>query len=191
MGAALPAPDATDTTNLAASGGKVALVRDPAALSCGATAGSCASAAFLEDFIGYGSATDYEGASAAPALSTTRAAVRAAGGCPDTNASGADFATATPSPRNSASAATTCSGSQSPGTATAAAGVAADVQPVLSIALENTRISFGNVFAGQPRAPVSEHVTVIDTNPTGYSLTVHRTVFTPADLPLGIAASAG
>jgi hypothetical protein len=191
IGAALPTPDATDTTNLAASGGKVALVRDTTALSCGATAGSCASAALLEDFIGYGSASDFEGASAAPALSSTTAAVRADSGCTDTNANGADFDTATPSPRNSASAATTCSGSQSAGTATAAAGVAADVQPVLSISLEKPSISFGNVFAGQTPAAVSEHVTVVDTNPAGYALTVHRTAFTPADLPLGIAASAG
>ena len=40
-GAALPAADATGTSNLAASGGKIALVHDAAALSCGATAGSC------------------------------------------------------------------------------------------------------------------------------------------------------
>jgi hypothetical protein len=32
---------------------------------------------------------------------------------------------------------------------------------------------------------------VVDTNPAGYALTVHRTAFTPADLPLGIAASGG
>lgn len=191
IGAALPTPDATDTTNLAASGGKVALVRDATALGCGATAGSCASAPFLEDFIGYGSATDFEGASAAPALSSTTAAVRADGGCTDTNANNLDFDTATPSPRNSASAAATCSGSQSPGTTTSAASVAADVQPVLSIALEKPSISFGNVFAGQTPAAVAERVTVVDTNPAGYALTVHRTVFTPADLPLGIAASSG
>ena len=42
VGAALPTPDATGTTNLAASGGKIALVRDATALTCGATAGSCA-----------------------------------------------------------------------------------------------------------------------------------------------------
>jgi Lamin Tail Domain len=190
IGAALPTPDASDTTNLAASGGKVALVRDTTALGCGATAGSCASTSLLEDFVGYGSASDFEGASAAPALSSTTAAVRADGGCTDTNSNGADFDTATPSPRNSASPATTCTGSQSPGT-TAAAGIAADVQPVLSIALEKPSISFGNVFAGQTPAAVSERVTVVDTNPAGYALTVHRTAFTPADLPLGIAASAG
>ena len=189
VGAALPAPDATGTTNLAASGGKVALVRDSTALTCGATAGSCAGAPLLEDFVGYGSATDYEGAGAAPALSSTTAAVRAAGGCTDTDVNSTDFDTATPSPRNSASVVTSCSGTSTSGT-TAAAGVAADVQPVLSIALEKPSISFGNVFAEQTPAAVSEHITVVDTNPAGYALTVHRTAFTPADLPLGIAASA-
>jgi hypothetical protein len=62
---------------------------------------------------------------------------------------------------------------------------------VLSVALEKPSIVFGNVFAGQTPPPVSEHVTVVDTNPAGYALTVHRTAFAPADLPLGIAASAG
>jgi predicted extracellular nuclease len=40
VGAALPTPDATGTSNLAVSGGKVALVRGSTALTCGASAGS-------------------------------------------------------------------------------------------------------------------------------------------------------
>src|SRR5437899_7848394 len=68
VGATLPAPEATGTTNLAASGGKVALVRDATALACGATAGSCAATASLEDFVGYGSASDYDGSGPAPSL---------------------------------------------------------------------------------------------------------------------------
>ena len=43
VGAALPVPDATGTSNMAVSGGKVALVTDSTALSCGASAGSCSS----------------------------------------------------------------------------------------------------------------------------------------------------
>jgi hypothetical protein len=34
-------------------------------------------------------------------------------------------------------------------------------------------------------------VTVVSNNGTGYALTVHRSAFTPNDLPLGIAAPAG
>ena len=51
-GAALPTPDATGTANLAVSGGKVAVVRAASALTCGATAGSCSSAASLAYLVG-------------------------------------------------------------------------------------------------------------------------------------------
>src|SRR6266516_669429 len=61
VGAPLPTPDATGTTNLAASGGKVALVSSATLLTCGASAGSCSAASGLRDLIGYGGATDYEG----------------------------------------------------------------------------------------------------------------------------------
>ncbi len=189
-GAALPVADATGTSNLAASGGKIALVRDTNALSCGATAGSCAGPAFVEDFVGYGGATDYEGSSPAPALGNANALLRANGGCADTNDSANDFSAADPSPRNSSSAAASCAGGTSTGGSTSqGASIALDVQPVLSLALEKTSISFGSVFAGDTPPPVSEHVTVVSNSPTGYALSVHRSAFTPADLPLAIAAS--
>ena len=70
-GAALPAADATGTSNLAATGGKVALVDDATALSCGASAGSCSAVSGVEDLVGYGGAADYEGTGAAPAGSAT------------------------------------------------------------------------------------------------------------------------
>jgi Lamin Tail Domain len=189
VGAPLPTPEATGTSNLAASGGKVALAHDATALTCGATAGSCASVASLEDLLGYGSATDYEGSAPAPALGSTTAAVRAGGGCTDSGVNGDDFSAVTPAPRNGASPATACSPTP-PAGATAAAGVDVELQPLLSIALEKPSISFGKVFAGQTHVPVSEHVTVVSNNPAGYALTVHRSAFAPADLPLGIAPSA-
>ncbi len=188
VGAALPAAETTGTTNLAASGGKVALVRDATALACGATAGSCAATASLEDFVGYGSASDYEGSGPAPSLSSTTAAVRQGGGCTDTNANAADFTAAAPTPRNGSSPAAACSGT--PVGVTATAGVDIDVEPLLSIALERSSISFGSVFASQTPPPVSERVTIVSNNPAGYALTVHRSAFAPADLPLGIAPSA-
>jgi hypothetical protein len=188
VGASLPAPDATGTTNLAATGGKIALVRDGTALTCGATAGSCSTSPTLEDFVGYGSATDYEGASAAPALSNTTAAVRG-GGCTDTNVSSADFSTAPPAPRNSASPAAACTGTVPVSTASAGASVDVELQPVLSIALERTAISFGKVFSGDTPPPISERVTVVSNSAAGYALTVHRSAFSPSDLPLAIAVS--
>ena len=86
VGSALPTPDATGTSNLAQSGGKVAIVRSATPLTCGASAGSCSGNASVADLVGYGSAADYEGADAAPALSSTTAALRAGGGCTDTDA---------------------------------------------------------------------------------------------------------
>src|SRR5439155_21356107 len=73
IGSPLPTPDATGTTNMAVSGGKVALVRGTALLSCGASAGSCSGNPQIADLIGYGSAADYEGTGAAPTISNTLA----------------------------------------------------------------------------------------------------------------------
>ncbi|HEX6761565.1 MAG TPA: lamin tail domain-containing protein [Gaiellaceae bacterium] len=190
VGAALPAPDATGTTNLAASGGKVALVRDATALACGGSPGSCTSTS-IADLVGYGAAADYEGAGAAPALDSTTAAVRAGDGCTDTDDNAADFAAAAPAPKNSAAAAGSCSGSPvQPGGAAQSAAVDLDVQPVLSLALERTSVSFGQVLTGATPSPVSERLTVTSNDGAGYTLTVHRTAFTPGDLPLGLGASA-
>jgi lamin tail-like protein len=189
VGASLPAPDATGTTNLANTGGKIALVDDGTALTCGATAGTCSALASVVDLVGYGGASDYEGAAPAPALSATTALVRDAGGCTDTGANDADFSAAAPSPRNGSSASASCTGSTPATIASAGATVDLDVQPVISIALERPSISFGTVVPGQTPSPISERVTVVSSDPAGYSVTVHRTAFTPADLPLGIAAS--
>jgi hypothetical protein len=192
-GVALATPDVTGTTNLAASGGKVALVHDATALSCGAAAGSCSANALVEDVVGYGTASDYEG-SAAAALTNTTALVRAAGGCTDTGANASDFASGAPAPRNSSQPAAPCSASPPPppppaATASSNAAVDVDVQPVLSIALERSTISFGHAFSGETPAPVSEKVTILSNNAGGYTLAVHRTAFAPADLPLAIASS--
>jgi Lamin Tail Domain len=189
VGAPLPTPDATGTTNLAATGGKVALVRGGTALTCGATAGSCSSDTSIEDFVGYGSAADYEGSGPAPALSATTAAVRSSSGCNDTNANATDFSAAPPTPRNSSSAAAGCTATQT-ANATASAAVDVDVAPVISISLERSSLSFGNALAGETPTPLSERVTVVSNNANGYALTVHRSAFAPADLPLAIASSA-
>ncbi len=192
VGSALPAPDATGTTNLAASGGKIALVQDGSALACGASAGSCSANPLVQDLVGYGTASDYEGAGPAPGLSSTTAALRAGAGCVDTNSNADDFAEAAPAPRNSTSAAAPCSTPPPPAASgSAAAGVDADVQPVLSIALERPSLSFGNVVTGQTPAAISESITVMSNDAAGYALTVHRSAFVPADLPLGIASGSG
>jgi predicted extracellular nuclease len=192
VGAPLPAPDANGTTNLANSGGKVALVHDATALTCGASAGSCSGVALVDDLVGYGNAIDYEGAAPAPTLSNTTAAVRGSAGCSDTNSNATDFTAVTPAPRNLAEAAAPCSsGGGSATTQTGSAAVDVDVQSVLSLSLERPSVSFTGVVAGTTPSPISERVTVMSTNASGYSLTVHRSAFAPSDLPLGIAAIVG
>jgi hypothetical protein len=192
VGAALPAADATGTANLAVSGGKLAVVRDLAPLTCGASAGSCSAVSTVADLLGYGPASDYEGSGPAPALSATTAAVRAGAGCTDSDANATDFATAAPAPLNSAVAAAACGAVSPPaGSVVQSAAVDIDIAPVLSIALERPTLSFGSVFTRQAPPPLSEAVTVVSNNPAGYSLTVHRAAFAPADLPLGIAVGGG
>jgi hypothetical protein len=193
VGAALPTPDATGTSNLAVSGGKVALVHAATALTCGST---CSTDPSVTDYVGYGSATDFEGTGAAPAIGNTTAALRAGDGCTDTDVNSSDFSAAAPTPRNSATAPAPCSGPPPPPPPPPSGGVSRDapvdidVDAVLSIALERPTISFGHAAAGETPTPVSERVTVTSSHTSGYALTVHRTGFLPADLPLGLSSSA-
>jgi hypothetical protein len=190
IGAALPAPDATGTSNLAATSGKIALVRGTTALACGAAAGSCSSEPLVEDFVGYGAASDFEGAGSAPGLSSTLAAARAGDGCSDTGANAADFATAPPSPRNSASPEHSCGGAPPTPGASASVHVDLDLASVLKVSLDPASLSFGTATAGDTPASLPENVTVSSNNASGYSLAVARTVFAPRDLPLAIGATA-
>ena len=107
VGAALPAPDVTDATpiNMAAVGGKIALVNTTTPLGCNGSAASPCSAtalASIVDLVGYDGANFFEGAGPAPTLSNTTAAFRAGGGCLDTDSNSADFVAAPPAPRNAA-----------------------------------------------------------------------------------------
>ncbi|MGH3484264.1 MAG: lamin tail domain-containing protein, partial [Nocardioidaceae bacterium] len=91
----LPTPDAIGSIAMAATAGKVALVRTATALSCGTT---CATAANVHDFVGYGTtANDREGTNA-PAPSNTTSVSR---GDTDTDDNGADFTSGAPSPQGS------------------------------------------------------------------------------------------
>jgi uncharacterized protein len=115
VGIALPTPDIVDPTpiSMAAGAGKVALVTGTASLGCNGGSAPCDAAALsrIVDLVGYGSANFYEGASAAPTLTNSTAAIRAANGCTDTDNNGADFTAATPTPRNSATPQNPCTAS--------------------------------------------------------------------------------
>lgn len=71
-GAALPTPDATASPDIAMSGsnGRVALVNGTTPLV------ACPASSSYIDFVGYGSATCYEGSAATAPLSSTLAAIR-------------------------------------------------------------------------------------------------------------------
>src|SRR6266480_2838021 len=64
----LPTPDATGGINMSGANGKVALVTSATALTCGT---GCPAVAGVKDFVGYGTANDFEGAGAAPGLGNT------------------------------------------------------------------------------------------------------------------------
>jgi hypothetical protein len=189
VGAPLPSADATGTSNLGGTSGKIALVRGVTALACGASAGSCSADPLVEDFVGYGSASDFEGTGSTPGLSNTSAGFRANDGCTDSGDNANDFATAPPSPRNSASPAHPCGSTPSSGPS-GSVSVVLDVASVLSVTFDRPSLSFGTFASGDRPAPLPERVTVSSNNAAGYSLVVARTAFTPTDLPLALSANA-
>src|SRR3989442_8001175 len=96
VGAALPAADATGTSNLGGTSGKIALVRGATALACGASAGSCSTDPLVEDLVSYGSASDFEGTGSTAGLSNTTAAPRPNDRCAEPRGQPTDFASAAP-----------------------------------------------------------------------------------------------
>lgn len=117
VGIAPPTPDAVGTINLAVTGGKVALVSGTAAVSNVSCPGDDLSTMptnpsgnNIVDFLGYGSASCYEGTGPATAHSNTTADFRKGGGCVDTNDNAADFLVFAPNPRNSSSPVNNCTG---------------------------------------------------------------------------------
>ncbi len=105
------------------------------------------------DFIGYGTATEYEGSTAAGATTNTSAALRNNNGCDDTNQNSSDFTIGAPNPRNSATPVFIC------GSAT---------NPVLA---STSLASFGNVCITNP-TPASGSFSISGTNLTAGNITV-------------------
>src|SRR6185503_17597195 len=106
--AALPAPDASGTINLAATAGKVALVSGTTLL----TGSGCPLGATIFDFLGYGSTANcFETApvTVSSTNSNARSVIRTAS-CTDANNNSADFGNPTTAPvaRNTATTPTVC-----------------------------------------------------------------------------------
>ena len=101
VGAALPTPDATGTTNMSATNGKVALVDGTAALTQ-----ACPTQNVI-DLVGFGTANCAE-TDEAPAATNATSLSRNMGGCADSDNNSTDFTAGTVVPRNSASPAAPC-----------------------------------------------------------------------------------
>src|SRR5262249_44863602 len=98
----LPPPDATGTTNLSASDGKVALVTDTAAL-----ADACPVGGRMVDLVGYGTANCFETAATA-GLSNPMPVVGRGNGCFKTAITARVFFVFGPTPRHSGAPPTVC-----------------------------------------------------------------------------------
>ncbi len=106
--ASLPIPaDQTFTLNMSGTNGKVAF--GTSALVANTTL-ALQPAGSVIDFVGYGTASEFETA-ACPGLTSSLAAIRNNNGCDDTDNNSADFTTGTPNPHNSSSVAVSCSSS--------------------------------------------------------------------------------
>ena len=90
---------------MAQNAGKVVLVTGTTGLACNGSSTPCNASqlARIVDLVGYGSANFYEGAGAAPAISSTTAAIRKNGGCTDTDNNNADFTAGAVTPLNTSS----------------------------------------------------------------------------------------
>src|SRR4029078_10330200 len=135
-------------------------------------------------------AADFEGADAAPAPDATTAIARAGGGCTDTDSNTSDFSTIAAAPINSTAPASPCSGGGGPSSAFASASVRLQIQSVIAIALGQPTLDFGGLVAGATAPPVSENGNGTSNDTAGYTLTAHRSAFSPRDLPLGLSATA-
>jgi hypothetical protein len=92
-GAALPAPDASGSTNLSGAAGSVRLLDGAGAVA---------------DLVGYGTATTSERRPAPASADATKAVTRKRGGCMDTDDNSTDFEVLPVKPRNHSAAFTRC-----------------------------------------------------------------------------------
>ncbi|MXN92147.1 T9SS type A sorting domain-containing protein [Flavobacterium sp. Sd200] len=107
---ALPTPDYAPVApavilSIGGTNGKIVLASNDTAVTSPTDAN-------VVDFVGFGSATTFEGSGPTPALGNALAAVRASNGCQDTNDNATDFVSTTPTPRNTATPVNVC-GTQS------------------------------------------------------------------------------
>jgi len=111
IGAVIPTAEATNSLNLSASQGKVALVNSTATLGS-----QCPASASIIDKVAYGTTSTVcnETANAPGPSNNTTAVQRKDSGCQDTDNNSADFAIAVPNPKNGSSPTHSCGGGGGP-----------------------------------------------------------------------------
>jgi len=112
----LPTPDLTGSTAAGATAGKFVVAEGTSALGCGATGNPCtgAQAARIVDLVGYGAASQFEGAGPAPGATNSTSVQRAGQGCQDSDNNVGDFTASPPQPQNSSSPRARCTPADSP-----------------------------------------------------------------------------
>ncbi|HSB37510.1 MAG TPA: lamin tail domain-containing protein, partial [Gaiellaceae bacterium] len=163
----LPPPDATGTTPMSATAGKVALVSSTLPLS-----GACPSDPSIADLVGYGTTANCSETSPAPTLTNTTADLRNNGGCLDTESNAADFTAGAPTPRNTASPLRDCSADLPPGVvSTSPAGGAAGVGVATNVSITfsepvNVTGSWFSISCGTS----GSHTATVSGGPTTFTL---------------------
>ncbi|HUQ64253.1 MAG TPA: lamin tail domain-containing protein [Acidimicrobiales bacterium] len=102
-GSSIPDPNATGTTAMSASAGKVAISASTTPFT-----GSTPSGTQVRDFVGYGTANSFEGTGPAPGASSTSAIFRVDAGCSDADDNSTDFVSGSPTPRHLSSPGMAC-----------------------------------------------------------------------------------
>jgi len=169
----LPTPDASGSIAMSATAGKVIVANVGTGLACngGSTACTAAQLAQIIDLVGWGTANFFEGA-AAPTLSNTTSALRAANGCTDTDSNAADFSAGAPSPRNTASPTNPCGADAAPTvTGTTPADAATNVDPTTNISVTfSEAVNAGSSSFTIVCTTTGSHAATVSGGPTTFTI---------------------
>jgi hypothetical protein len=169
----LPTPDATGSTAMSGTAGKVIVANVAGGIGCngGSTACTPTQLGQIVDLVGYGTANFFEGAAAAPGLSNTTSASRAGDGCADSDQNGVDFTAGAVNPRNSASPLNPCAGDAAPfvSSSTPADGAFHDANANLSVTFSEP-VNVAGAWFSISCSVTGAHSAVAAGGPTTFSL---------------------
>jgi len=176
-GSPLPTADLTDGSpiNMAAGGGKVALVNTATPLGCNGSSTPCTPAALatIVDLIGWDGANYFEGAGPGPTTANGTSAIRQQNGCQDTDNNSADFIISNPpNPRNTASPFYICPTDAAPYVASTVPANGATEVPLnsnITVTFSETVNVAGSWF-GLSCASSGAHTATVSGGPTSFTL---------------------